>query len=34
MNIEQYKIEIQRTWSADWTQVEQLANAALGMEEK
>ena len=31
MNREQYMIEIQRTWSTDWTQAEQFANAALGL---
>lgn len=31
MNIEQYKIEIQRTWQDDMSQWEQLSNAALGL---
>lgn len=31
MNIEQYKIEIQRTWQDDMSQREQLCNAALGL---
>ena len=31
MNVEQYKIEIQRTWQDDMSQREQLANAALGL---
>lgn len=31
MNIEQYKIEIQRTWQDDLSQREQLCNATLGL---
>jgi len=31
MNIEQYKIEIQRTWQDDMSQREQLCNATLGL---